>query len=169
MKKILFAIISVVIIGCTNPAMDEKLASLNEALAELAAQILAADIDTMISDLESITAQADQALADAENSNLIVAEALVTIENIKTNLASAQVHLDNAATTEQVDSLAAQVAEMTEGINILVFIADYDYDGVMNGFDQCPDTPFNEIIEVNGIGCSSTQTPTTSTTTTTTG
>ena len=35
--------------------------------------------------------------------------------------------------------------------------ADYDYDGVMNGLDQCPDTPITEVSEVNGVGCSPSQ------------
>ena len=40
---------------------------------------------------------------------------------------------------------------------MLVFVADYDYDGVINGLDQCPDTPITEISEVNGVGCSPSQ------------
>ena len=169
MKKILLTIISLGIIGCTNPAMDEKLADLNETLAELKAEILAADIDGMLADLDTIKEEANQALADVNTKNALDAQSLVLIDSIIANLALVQINLDKAATTEQVASLAAQVAEMTRGINILVFIADYDYDGVMNGFDKCPDTPFNEVNGVDALGCSSTQTPISTTTTTTTG
>ena len=50
-----------------------------------------------------------------------------------------------------------KVAESSDGISMLVFVADYDYDGVMNGLDQCPDTPITEINDVNGVGCSPSQ------------
>ncbi len=103
--------------------------------------------------------QATQALADAEESNEIIEEALVTIASIRERLAAVQVILDAAATTEQVQAVTAQVQEISEGIAMLVFIADYDYDGVMNGLDQCPDTPLTEINDVNGVGCSPSQIP----------
>ena len=38
-----------------------------------------------------------------------------------------------------------------------LFVADYYYDGVIYGLDQCPDTPITEISEVNGVGCSPSQ------------
>ena len=38
---------------------------------------------------------------------------------------------------------------------MLVAVADYDYDGVLNALDQCPDTVLNATV--NGQGCSEVQ------------
>jgi len=40
-------------------------------------------------------------------------------------------------------------------IDQLVLLADYDYDGVINGLDQCPDTELNATV--NEQGCSEEQ------------
>lgn len=169
MKKILFILVGLTMIGCTNPSMEEGLADLTEKLAQLEAELLAVDVAKMVADLETMTSQVEQAQIDVDEHNAFQQEALVTIANIKERLAAVQVLLDEAATAEQVQALRDRVAQVSEGISMLVFIADYDYDGVMNGLDQCPDTPITEINDVNGVGCSSTQTPTTGTSTTTTG
>jgi uncharacterized protein (DUF1501 family) len=157
MKKILFAVIGFVMVGCSNPSMERGLEELERNLAELEAQVVAADIDGMLADLEAMNAMATQALADMEETNANLEAALVTVEGIIASLAEVQTALDNAVTKEQVAALAAQVNEVSEGIAMLVFIADYDYDGVMNGLDQCPDTPITEINDVNGVGCSPSQ------------
>lgn len=169
MKKILFTLIGLAMIGCTNPSMEEGLDSLTEKLAQLEAELVAVDVAQMIADLETMTAQVEQSQTDLDEYNEAQEEALVTIANIKEKLAAVQVLLDNAATVERVQALRDSVAQVSDGIAMLVFVADYDYDGVMNGLDQCPDTPITEINDVNGVGCSSTQVPTTGTSTTTTG
>tara|TARA_B100000900_G_scaffold331280_1_gene291960 strand:+ start:446 stop:928 length:483 start_codon:yes stop_codon:yes gene_type:complete len=157
MKKILFAVIGFVMIGCTNPSMEEGLADLNARLAELEAELVTIDVNAMLSDLATMTAQVEQAQIDVDESNAAMQEALVTIASIKEKLVALQVVLDEAATVEQVQALRDKVAQISEGISMLVFIADYDYDGVMNGLDQCPDTPITEINDVNGVGCSPSQ------------
>ena len=157
MKKILFAVIGFVMIGCTNPSMEEGLADLNARLAELEAELVTVDVNAMLSDLATMTAQVEQAQIDVDESNAAMQEALVTITSIKEKLVALQVILDEAATVEQVQALRDKVAQISEGISMLVFIADYDYDGVMNGLDQCPDTPITEINDVNGVGCSPSQ------------
>jgi len=169
MKNILFAVIGFITFSCTNPSMEEGLARLTETLAQLEAEIVAANIEGMQADLAEITAQAEQALLDAEESNQIVEDALVTIASIKERLAALQVILDEAATAEQVAALRDKVAQISEGISMLVAVADYDYDGVMNAFDQCPETPLEDIDSVNTAGCAPDQTPITGTSTTTTG
>ena len=169
MKKLLFAVIGFVMIGCTNPSMEEGLADLTAQLAQLEAELVGVDVAGMQADLVEMTAQVEQAQIDVDESNAAMEAALVTIASIRERLAAVQVILDAAATTEQVQAVTAQVQEISEGIAMLVFIADYDYDGVMNGLDQCPDTPLTEINDVNGVGCSPTQVPTTGTSTTTIG
>ena len=157
MKKILFAVIGFVMIGCTNPSMEEGLADLTAQLAQLEAELVGVDVAGMQADLEEMTALVAQAQIDVDESNAAMEEALVTIASIRERLAAVQALLDEAATVEQVATLRDSVAEISEGIAMLVFIADYDYDGVMNGLDQCPDTPIEEISSVNGVGCSPSQ------------
>lgn len=157
MKKLLFAVIGFVIVGCTNPSMEEGLANLQEQLTALEAELAQVDIDQMTSDLETMNAQATQALADMEETNQNLEDALVKMQELRERLAEVQAILDEAATVEQVQALRDKVAEISDGIAMLVFVADYDYDGVMNGLDQCPDTPITEINDVNGVGCSPSQ------------
>ena len=157
MKKLLFAVIGFVMIGCTNPSMEEGLADLTAQLAQLEAELIGVDVAGMQADLVEMTAQVEQAQIDVDESNAAMEAALVTIASIKERLAVVQALLDEAATAEQVQALRDKVAEISEGISMLVFVADYDYDGVMNGLDQCPDTPITEVSEVNGVGCSPSQ------------
>jgi hypothetical protein len=157
MKKLLFAVIGFVMIGCTNPSMEEGLADLTAQLAQLEAELVGVDVAGMQADLVEMTAQVEQAQIDVDESNAAMEAALVTIASIKERLAVVQALLDEAATAEQVQALRDKVAEISEGISMLVFVADYDYDGVMNGLDQCPDTPITEVSEVNGVGCSPSQ------------
>jgi len=157
MKKILFAVIGFIMLGCTNPSMEEGLADLQEKLAALEAEMAQVDIDQMTSDLATMNEQATQALADMEERNEALADALVKMQELRERLAEVQAILDEAATVEQVQALRDKVAQISEGISMLVFVADYDYDGVMNGLDQCPDTPITEINDVNGVGCSPSQ------------
>ena len=157
MKKILFAVIGFVMIGCTNPSMEEGLSNLQEKLAALEAEMAQVDIDQMVSDLATMNEQATQALADMEEHNQNLADALVKMQELRERLAEVQLILDEAATVEQVQALRDKVAQISEGISMLVFVADYDYDGVMSGLDQCPDTPITEINDVNGVGCSPSQ------------
>tara|TARA_B100001287_G_scaffold39781_1_gene28929 strand:+ start:183 stop:665 length:483 start_codon:yes stop_codon:yes gene_type:complete len=157
MKKILFAVIGFVMIGCTNPSMEEGLSNLQEKLAALEAEMAQVDIDQMQADLATMNEQATQALADMEEHNQNLADALVKMQELREKLEALQVILDEAATVEQVQALRDKVAQISDGISMLVFVADYDYDGVMNGLDQCPDTPITEINDVNGVGCSPSQ------------
>ena len=154
MKKLLFAVIGFVMIGCTNPSMEEGLADLNAKLAALEAEIVAADIAGMEADVAAMTVQVEEALASAIESNETLEEALATISEIKDKLVALQVALDAAATEEQIADIKVKVAQISEGIALLVFKADYDYDGVMNGLDQCPDTPITQISSVDANGCS---------------
>ena len=81
----------------------------------------------------------------------------IQIANIRLGLQGILATLKTKATAEQMEQLLAQVEEMGEGIDQLVAVADYDYDGVINAFDKCPDTPLNEINNVNSDGCSPSQ------------
>ena len=157
MKKFIIAVISFLVVGCTNPSMERGLDGLEAALAELEASLLALDIDKMSADLIEMNDIVAQLTVEQEEANEAAAQALLDIQDILTNLNAIKVKLENAITKDQIASLAAQFAEVNEKVQLLVFLADYDYDGVMNGLDQCPDTPITEINDVNGVGCSPSQ------------
>jgi len=163
MKKFLLTFITLtftlgMVASCVNPSMERGLESLEASLAELEASLILVDIEQMKIDLETMQSQVEQMEVDLETS---VDDALAKMADIKLRLESILETAEDWATDEQVQNLLAQVQEVSEGIDMLVFIADYDYDGVMNGLDQCPDTPITEINNVNGVGCAPNETPTT--------
>ena len=153
MKKVLFAVIGFVMVGCTNPSMEEGLDDLRAQLAALEAEIVAADIAGMEADVAAMTIQVEEAIESAESTNESLEEALVTMADIKERLAALLTLLDAAATDSQIAEIKVKLEQISEGIALLVFVADYDYDGVMNGLDQCPDTPITEINNVDNTGC----------------
>ena len=170
MKKLLLIMVAMFgFLSCENPSIENGLANLETSLAELEASFVALDIEQMQTDLIAMNEMAADMVVTAEENRVALEEALVTVASILEGLENVRINLEEAATVEQVQNIRAQVAEISEGIAMLVFIADYDYDGVMNGLDQCPDTPLSDINNVNGVGCAPGQTPVTGTTTTTTG
>ena len=160
MKKLVLILIALFAINCENPSMERGLEGLQEALAELEASFLAIDVEQMSADLLDMNETVAQLVIDQEAANDAAAQLLVDIEDILTSLAAVKDKLDNALTVEQVQALTAQFALINEKVQTLVAIADYDYDGVINALDQCPDTPITEINNVNAVGCAPGETPT---------
>ena len=170
MKKLVLIMVAMFgFLSCENPSIEDGLESLTESLAELEASMIALDVEGMLADLAEMQGQAEQMTTDMEEYNAIMEQALLDIQDITVRLNAIVEISEDWATDEQGQSLLADVQTLGEGIDMLVFVADYDYDGVMNGLDQCPDTAIEDINNVNNIGCSPTQTPQTGTTTTTTG
>ena len=160
MKKLVLILIALFAINCENPSMERGLEGLQAALAELEASFLAIDLEQMSADLLDMNETVAQLVIDQEAANEAAAQLLVDIEDILTSLAAVKDKLDNALTVEQVQALTAQFALINEKVQTLVAIADYDYDGVINALDQCPDTPITEINNVNAVGCAPGETPT---------
>lgn len=153
MKK-LFAVLSVLVAtACANPSMERGLELLTESLAELEASVTALDIEGMQSDLDAMTLQVEDIIATTEEMQDATTGALATIAEINSALDRIGEELATKVTKEQVASLLEDVQALGEDIDMLVFLADYDYDGVMNGLDQCPDTPITEINNVDSVGC----------------
>tara|TARA_B100000683_G_scaffold245121_1_gene255854 strand:- start:681 stop:1172 length:492 start_codon:yes stop_codon:yes gene_type:complete len=159
MKKLIFAVIGFVLIGCTNPSMERGLEGLEAALAELEASFLAIDVEQMSADLIEMNDIVAQLTVEQEAANEAAAQALLDIQDILATLAVIKENLENALTKDQVAALAAQFAIVNDKVQQLVFLADYDYDGVINGLDQCPDTPITQINNVDAVGCAPGQTP----------
>ena len=83
----------------------------------------------------------------------------IQIANIRLGLQDILAIMKTKATKEQMEQLLAQVENIGEGIDQLVAVADYDYDGVINALDKCPETPLTKINEVNADGCAPGETP----------
>ena len=155
MKKLIFAVISLVLIGCTNPSMEEGLAQLEESLAALQAEMASVDVNQMLEDVAAMQTQVVAMQADVDDYNEQAAGWLTQIDEILVELAALQVIIDNAPTKEQTDALLADIQEVGRQIDLLVLLADYDHDGVINGLDQCPDTELGATV--NNEGCSEAQ------------
>ena len=157
MKKLIFAVLSFILVACSNQSIEEGLDDLNARLVELEQQLAAIDANALITDINDIIAQVETIEQINEENKQAIAEAMVTLTDLHDQLAAILVQIQEAATVEQLQAINVKVQTISEGISMLVFVADYDYDGVINGLDQCPDTPITEISEVNGVGCSPSQ------------
>ena len=157
MKKLIFAVLRFILVACSNQSIEEGLDDLNARLVELEQQLAAIDANALITDINDIIAQVETIEQINEENKQAIAEAMVTLTDLHDQLAAILVQIQEAATVEQLQAINVKVQTISEGISMLVFVADYDYDGVINGLDQCPDTPITEISEVNGVGCSPSQ------------
>lgn len=157
MKKLIFAVLSFILVACSNQSIEEGLDDLNARLVELEQQLAAIDANALITDINDIIAQVETIEQINEENKQAIAEAMATLTDLHDQLAAILVQIQEAATVEQLQAINVKVQTISEGISMLVFVADYDYDGVINGLDQCPDTPITEISEVNGVGCSPSQ------------
>ncbi len=145
--------------SCQNPSLDEGFERLNKSFAELEAAFAAINIDQMEADIISMNDQLAQMILDVEQQNGTWAEIMNTIENIKSRLEAIVVESESWATSEDMADLLVKVKNVREGIETLVLRADYDYDGVINAIDKCPDTPLTEINNVDAQGCAPGETP----------
>jgi len=155
MKKLIFAVIGFVVLGCTNPSVEEGLANLEAALPELEASMAGIDVDQMIADVATMQDQVETMETDIEGYELQVEEWEAQIQSILADLAGVQEIIDNAGTKDQVAAILADVEGIQAMIDQLVLLADYDYDGVINGLDKCPDTELG--VPVDDEGCSEAQ------------
>ncbi len=145
--------------ACTNPSMDDGLARMGKALDELQAAIESLNIPQMQEDLNQMNADAAQMLYDLEDENGSWAQLINKLSDLNLQLEDIVAISETWATSEQMQDLLADIQEVGAGIDILVLRADYDYDGVINAIDQCPDTPLSEINNVNAQGCAPNETP----------
>ena len=139
---------------------NEAINEYNDAMLAYQEQITTAqefldDIDDVMNNMvESLAGL--QTLYDEGNQ---WAGIFLQIANIRLGLQDILAIMKTKATAEQMDALLAQVENMGEGIDQLVAVADYDYDGVINALDKCPETPLTQINNVNAEGCAPGETP----------
>jgi hypothetical protein len=161
MKKLIALLSVFVMVGCTNPSMEDGLEKMDKALAELAAAIESLNIGQMEADLAQMNSDVAQMIVDLEAQQGVWDDAIAQIAAIGGMLDGILADSENWATTEQMQGLLEDVQKFGEGIDVLVLQADYDYDGVINAIDKCPNTPLSEISNVNAQGCASGETPVT--------
>ena len=156
MKKLVLIIVALFsFASCENPSVEEGLASLEASLAELEAAMNGVDVDQMIADVSSMQTQVETMQTDVDAYNEQAEGWLNQIDEILGDLAAVQVIIDAAPTKDQVADILADLERTQEMIDTLVLLADYDYDGVINGLDQCPDTELGATV--NNQGCSEAQ------------
>lgn len=141
---------------------NEALLEYNDAMMEYAEALTATNdfLSQIDSSIEGML-QALEGLREMKEEGNEWAGIFLQIAEIRIGLQDILAIMKTKATKEQVAALAAQVQEMADGVDQLVFLADYDYDGVINGIDKCPDTPLSDINNVNAQGCAPGQTPVT--------
>ena len=155
MNKLVSLLIVFVTVNCTNPSMEEGLAGLEAALAELQLELDGIDVNQMITDVATMQDQVEAMENDVHLYAEQVEEWESQIQSILADLASVQEIIDNAGTRDQVAAILEDLAATQAMIDQLVLLADYDYDGVINGLDKCPDTELG--APVDDEGCSEAQ------------
>ena len=171
MKKLFLGLALLVAAACTNPSMERGFDSLNASLADLETSLEELGIPQMIDDLDSMNIMVGEMIVDVEEYKVKLEEytqqvldiqarleAMVEqVQGVTTVVDGMIVTTGGLATTQQMQELLSQLEEFQSGVDILVARADYDYDGVINALDKCPDTPLSEINDINSDGCAPSQ------------
>ena len=140
----------------------------NEALLEYNDAMLAyADAQTAAEEFLSTVGEITQEMLASLTKLREMSEAgnewaniMLLIAEIKISLNGVLAQVKTLATKEQVAQITAMLQEMNEDLDWYIAVQDFDYDGVLNAFDKCPDTPITEINNVNADGCAPGETPT---------
>jgi len=139
---------------------NEALREYNDAMlayadAQTAAEEFLATVGEITQEmLTSLATLRDMAEAGNEWANI-----MLMIAEIKISLNGVLAQVKTLATKEQVAQITAMLQEMNEDLDWYIAVQDFDYDGVLNAFDKCPDTPITEINNVNADGCAPGETP----------
>ena len=139
---------------------NEALLEYNDAMlayadAQTAAEEFLATVGEITQEmLTSLATLRDMAEAGNEWANI-----MLMIAEIKISLNGVLAQVKTLATKEQVAQITAMLQEMNEDLDWYIAVQDFDYDGVLNAFDKCPDTPITEINNVNADGCAPGETP----------
>lgn len=139
---------------------NEALLEYNDAMlayadAQTAAEEFLATVGEITEEmLTSLATLRDMAEAGNEWANI-----MLMIAEIKISLNGVLAQVKTLATKEQVAQITAMLQQMNEDLDWYIAVQDFDYDGVLNAFDKCPDTPLSEINNVNADGCAPGETP----------
>tara|TARA_Y100001972_G_C7617999_1_gene309937 strand:- start:109 stop:789 length:681 start_codon:yes stop_codon:yes gene_type:complete len=139
---------------------NEALLEYNDAMLAYADAQIAAD--QFLASVGEITASMMSSLTElrkmSEAGNQW-AEVMLLLAEIKISLNGVLAQVKTLATKEQVAAINSMLQEMNNDLDWYISVQDFDYDGVLNFADKCPNTPITEIKNVNANGCAPSETP----------
>jgi len=139
---------------------NEALLEYNDAMLAYAdAQTAAEEFLTSVGEITQEMLASLATLRDMAEAGNGWADIMLKIAEIKISLNGVLAQVKTLATKEQVAQITAMLEEMNQDLDWYIAVQDFDYDGVLNAFDKCPDTPITEINNVNADGCAPGETP----------
>jgi hypothetical protein len=139
---------------------NEALLEYNDAMLAYADAQIAAD--QFLASVGEITASMMASLTklrEMSKAGNQWAEVMLLLAEIKISLNGVLAQVKTLATKEQVAAINQMLQEMNNDLDWYVSVQDFDYDGVLNFADKCPNTPITQINEVNADGCAPGETP----------
>ena len=139
---------------------NEALLEYNDAMLAYADAQIAAD--QFLASVGEITASMMSSLTklrEMSEAGNQWAEVMLLLAEIKISLNGVLAQVKTLATKEQVAAINQMLQEMNNDLDWYVSVQDFDYDGVLNFADKCPNTPITQINEVNADGCAPGETP----------
>ena len=141
---------------------NEALLEYNDAmLAYTDAQIAADQFLASVGEITTNMLSSLTKLREMSEAGNQWAEVMLLLAEIKISLNGVLAQVKTLATKEQVAAINSMLQDMNTDLDWYISIQDFDYDGVMNGLDKCPNTPLTEINNVNDQGCAPGETPVT--------
>ena len=139
---------------------NEALQEYNDAMLAYAdAQIAADEFLASVGEITASMLTSLTKLREMSEAGNQWAEVMLLLAEIKISLNGVLAQVKTLATKEQVAAINSMLQEMNSDLDWYISIQDFDYDGVMNGLDKCPNTPITEINNVNADGCAPGKTP----------
>lgn len=146
MKKLIAVVVVLFLTSCENKSITEGLASLNESLTLLEAELASIDINATIAQLEDM----QDTVAEMEQESI---EVNALVDQVQTELIRLKAEVDEfdvTGTNEKLEELKAKLVKVKEGLNALTLLLDDDLDGIVNAYDACPDTEEGAEVDLNG-------------------
>ena len=146
MKKLIAVVVVLFLTSCENKSITEGLASLNESLTLLEAELASIDINATIAQLEDM----QDTVAEMELESI---EVNALVDQVQTELIRLKAEVDEfdvTGTNEKLEELKAKLVKVKEGLNALTLLLDDDLDGIVNAYDACPDTEEGAEVDLNG-------------------
>ena len=146
MKKLIAVVVVLFLTSCENKSITEGLASLNESLTLLEAELASIDINATIAQLEDM----QDTVAEMEQEST---EVNALVDQVQTELIRLKAEVDEfdvTGTNEKLEELKAKLVKVKEGLTALTLLLDDDLDGIVNAYDACPDTEEGAEVDLNG-------------------
>lgn len=146
-----------IVVSCVNPNLQSHLDELKSQIEALESSIEIVDVDGIVKQVEELEQAVSLLVIETEASQVGMSELQEMITILQEQLNELENRFSELAPGSAFQGILERLQEVHRQVDILVGWADYDYDGVLNAVDKCPDTPITEINEVNEEGCSPSQ------------